>query len=332
MSRRKILITGAGGFIGFELGNHLAARGHAVVGVDLQYPWNREAALFDPQTADFRDGSKMKALLKGVERIFHLASAHLSINLDEAVYWDVNVHSLPALLETARARGVEKFIHVSSVGVYGNLKTWPADEETACSPQSIYGETKLAGERAVQTFTEKTGFPTVILRPTWVYGSTCPRTRKLYRALRNRTFVMMGTGQNLRHPVYIADLLEAFERVMEQDQAPGEICILGGERALTTREIIRTLCSVFRLKKPVLHIPLGMGRLIASGVETSFRWIDREPPISRRTLEFFDTNNAFDISKARRLLKFSPQFSFEEGLYDGREALEACAYKTGMRR
>ncbi|NIV14933.1 MAG: NAD-dependent epimerase/dehydratase family protein, partial [Aliifodinibius sp.] len=66
------------------------------------------------------------------------------------------------------------------VGVYGNLENWPANEESECLPQSIYGETKLAGEREVKKFSEETGFPVVIIRPAWVYGPGCPRTLKIY--------------------------------------------------------------------------------------------------------------------------------------------------------
>ena len=323
MRSKKVVITGAGGFIGLELCHYLTARGHTVVGVDLNFPTEPHNLQFDAQIADIRDNQTMKTLLKGQDIVFHLASAHLNVNMTEAEYWDVNVHSLPSLLETAHTSGVKQFIHVSSVGVYGNLSSWPADEQTMCSPQSIYGKTKLAGEQKVTAFTERTGFPTAILRPAWVYGPTCPRTRKLYRALRSRTFIMIGNGSNLRHPIYITDLLDAFFLIMEQGIAEGEIFILGGERFITTEELIQTMCRVFELKEPWLRIPYSVGKGLAGGIETCYRWLKKVPPVSRRTLEFFNTNNAFDISKAKNTLQFSPQYSFEAGLQYCRESLVA---------
>jgi nucleoside-diphosphate-sugar epimerase len=318
---RKILITGAGGFIGYQLSNFLAKHGHQVIGVDLQYPQNSGAPLFNAQTNDLRDWPKMKKLLAGIDVVMHLASAHLKTDLKASEYWDINVYSIPKLLEIAHASGVGRFIHVSSAGVYGNLTNWPADEKTACRPQSIYGDTKLAGENEVKKFSEKTGFPAIIIRPTWVYGATCPRLRKLYTTLRQRTFIMIGSGKNLRHPIYISDLLEAFDLVMENAEAVGDLFIIGGERELTTREIIKQMCNVFQLEEPLVKIPNTIGKLIAAGVETAFRCLKMDPPISRRALEFFDTNNAFDISRAKQVLGFKPQFSFEAGLYDCRDAL-----------
>ena len=144
---KNVLVTGAGGFIGQHLCDDLAARGHSVIGVDLRYPEESikgNQKRFRRETVDFRNWDVMRELLTGVNVVFHLASAHLQISLPESEYWDVNVHSLPHLLELAQQRGVERFVHVSSVGLYGNLKNLPADEESECEPQSIYGETKLA--------------------------------------------------------------------------------------------------------------------------------------------------------------------------------------------
>ena len=152
MTNSRILVTGAGGFIGYNLRLALSKEGHYIVGVDPHYPENSllsDRALFEANIGDFRDTPKMKKWLAGVDYVVHLASAHLQINLDNTAYWDINVHSLKSLLSLVQKAGAKRFIHVSSVGVYGNLHELPADEETDCRPQSIYGETKLAGEKEV---------------------------------------------------------------------------------------------------------------------------------------------------------------------------------------
>jgi nucleoside-diphosphate-sugar epimerase len=311
---RKVLVTGAGGFIGYHLSNDLTDHGYDVTGVDLHYPGEHTGRRFNAVTGDFRDQDLIKGLLDSVDVVVHLASAHLQISLTESEYWDINVYGLRKFLELARARGVRRFIHVSSVGAYGNLKKWPADEKTECKPQSIYGETKVAGEREVLKFSRETSFPVVIIRPAWVYGPGCPRTQKLARALRKGRFIMIGKCENMRHPLYIQDMLDAFRVVMEKESAIGELFVIGGERAITTSELIDALCSVMQISKPGIKIPYSVGLMIATVAEAVFGLLRKEPPISRRTLEFFDTNNAFDISKAENVLGFKPRFSFEDGL------------------
>ena len=324
---KKILVTGAGGFIGFHLSNYLSKQGHHVSGMDIHFPEkNVESPFkFEAIKGDFRDQKLMQETLKGKDIVFHLASAHLQINLDKSEYWDINVHSLRPLLELSKNNGVQRFVHVSSVGVYGNLKSWPADEETICHPQSTYGETKLAGEEVVKKFYEEIGFPIIILRPAWVFGPGCPRTSKIYKTLKKRRFIMIGKGENLRHPIYIEDMMQAFKLSMENNEAIGKLFVIGGEKAITTNELVNAFSSVFNFPGPLMRIPYRAGKTIATVSESIFGLIKKEPPISKRTLEFFDTNNAFDISKAKKYLDFNPAFSFESGLTDSRNWLEKFA-------
>jgi nucleoside-diphosphate-sugar epimerase len=322
--RKKIFVTGAGGFIGYHLSNFLASKGHTVIGVDLHYPRHSEGGYqngFRAVTSDFRNWDLLEDLAQGVDIVFHLASAHLQTNLPDSEYWDINVHSIRPLMKFAFENGVRRFVHVSSVGVYGNLDAWPADETTSCKPQSIYGETKLAGEAEVMKFSAEYGFPVVILRPAWVYGAGCPRTLKIYRTLRKGRFIMIGSGDNLRHPVYISDMLSAFFLAMDSESAVGETFIIGGDRAITTAELVETFCKVFVLPKPGIKIPLSLGKVIVSGVETLFYLVRMDPPLSKRSLEFFHTNNSFDILKAKNTLGFSPRYSFEEGLNETQQWL-----------
>ncbi len=314
---KKILVTGAGGFIGYHLGNFLGDEGFEVVGLDLHYPAQvkgESGPRFLAVTGDFREKERMEELLRGVDVVFHLASAHLQVSLKKSEYWDINVHSLPTLLELARRNGVQRFVHCSSVGAFGNLSQWPAGEESPCRPQSIYGETKLAGENEVRKFYERTGFPVVIIRPAWVYGPGCPRTRKLYKALAKRRFLMIGKGENMRHPIFITDMTAAFSLAMKCEDAIGELFIIAGPKAITTREMVDAFCRVFKLPKPQIQIPYSLGLALARQSESISGWLKKEPMFSRRSLEFFDTNNAFDITKARHLLGFEPEVNFDAGL------------------
>lgn len=324
MKMENILVTGAGGFIGFHLSNFLADHGYQVTGIDIHFPppKNGNQYKFNAVEGDFRNKELLEKSIKGKDVIFHLASAHLQISLKESEYWDINVHGLKDLLETAKRNGVQKFVHTSSVGVYGNLKTWPADENTICTPQSIYGVTKLEGEKVVKKFYEETGFPVTIIRPAWVYGEGCPRTLKIYKTIRNRKFLMIGKGENLRHPIYITDMIDAFILAIKNDQAIGKTFLIAGNSAINTKELVNGFCKVFNLPYPSIQIPYSLGRAIAIISEKVFSLIKKEPPISTRSLEFFDTNNAFKIDHAKKILSFSPKFSFEAGLADCKASIE----------
>ncbi len=316
---KNILVTGAGGFLGYHTGNYFTSLGHRVDGMDIHFPdkpADGSRPAFTIHCHDFRDWEKTAQALQGKEIVFHLASAHLQISLDKKEYWDVNVHGLRTLLEKAHQAGVRRFIHISSVGIYGRLAEIPANEETPCRPQSIYGETKLAGEEVVREVCGRNGMEYVILRPAWIYGAGCPRTAKLHRMLAKRKFFMIGKGANKRHPMYIKDMLETFRLAMERNQAVGQTMIIGGNEIVTTRELVDTFCSALDLPGPLLTIPYPLGVLLATGVETFFGLIRREPPISRRTLEFFNTDNGFDISRSKKLLGFTPRYSLRDGLHD----------------
>lgn len=316
---KNILVTGAGGFLGYHLANFLSDLGHRVDGMDIHFadkPIDGRKPLFNVIKQDFRSWEGTKKALAGKDVVFHLASAHLQISLDESNYWDINVHGLRGLLEEAHNCGLKRFVHISSVGAYGKLETVPADETTPCHPQSIYGETKLAGEQEVINFGKEKELPYVILRPAWIYGLGCPRTAKLHRMLKKKRFIMIGKGNNKRHPMYIKDMLESFRLAMERDEALGEIMIIGGDQIITTKELVDSFSKVLNLPGPLVTLPYPVGFAIATVAETVFGLLKKEPPISRRTLEFFNTDNGFDISKSKRVLDFQPKYNLIEGLRD----------------
>ena len=321
---KRILVTGAGGFLGLHMANYLVDQGYAVTGLDLHFPEVPGQVRFKAVTKDFREWENTKQLLQECDAVYHFASAHLQISLDASEYWDVNVHSLRTLLHEAKASGCRRFVHVSSVGAYGRLAHIPADEQTSCHPQSIYGETKLAGEGEVIRYCSESGLPYVILRPAWIYGLGCPRTAKLERMLAKRRFIMIGKGENKRHPMYIQDMVEAFHLALLKDAALGETMIIGGDQIITTRELVDTFSKVLGLPGPLVTIPYPLGVAMATVAEKVFALLGKEPPLSRRTLEFFDTDNGFDISKSKRILDFTPRYTFRQGM-------EAYAKVTGRR-
>lgn len=312
-----VTITGANGFIGCHLVQDQLARGRKVRAVDVAL--SRLAALRgDPSIelvqADIRDTSRMRQALAGSKVVFHLASAHLSMTLPEKEYWDINHAGSRALVELSHALGVERFVHCSSVGVYGEIRKPPANEDSPCHPDLVYERTKLHGERAVRQFAGEMNYPVVVVRPAWVYGPGCPRTEKLFRTIKKRRFFFVGDGNALRHCLYIADMLEAFNVCAQHPNALGKVFIIGDETAVPVRELIREMATVIGVPAPRLSLPLWLVGPACTLIEGTFSRFGKEPPLSERSLKFFTNNTSFDISRARKELGFDPKVSLREGL------------------
>ena len=313
----RVLITGAGGFIGSHLVEDQLSRGRDVTAIDI----NVQALDFlksNPRLhileADFADESLVDPLLEGNEVCFHLASAHLEKGVPDAYFWKVNVENTRRFVERNHHAGIERFVHCSSVGVYGNIKNPPADEDSPCSPDIAYEKSKLAGEQAVLEYARQKDYPLVIVRPAWVYGPRCPRTAKLFRTIESGRFFFVGDGSTLRHPIYIGDMVEGFELAGTHDNAVGETFIMAGPSSVTIRELVNAIADVMGKPRPSLQLPRNLvysGCLILEGASAL---VGKEPPFSRRSMKFFEGNTAFSIDKAHQVIGFQAPTELVEGL------------------
>ena len=313
----KVLITGAGGFIGSHLVDSQLEQGHDVRAVDLHLN------LLQPQWAnphleaicgDITDKNLLNKLVDGVEVIYHLASAHLDVSLSDEHYRRVNVGATRSLLEAASMAGVRRFVHCSSVGVIGDVENPPADETTDCHPTNIYEQTKLEGEREALAYSHRTGLPVVVMRPAWVYGPRCPRTSKLMRTISKGRFIFFGNGQNMRHPIYIKDAVKGLELCASAEGVNGEVFIIAGESAMPVAELVSVMSRELGVRAPKLHLPIALGLLGGYSLETAFKLIGKQPPFSRRSVDFFLKHNAYNIGKAKRMLSYQPQVDLRAGI------------------
>ena len=313
----KVLITGAGGFIGSHLVDSQLEQGHDVRALDLHLGLLRHQSAHPRLEAirgDITDSKWDKEIVAGVETVYHLASAHLDVSLSDEYYRRVNVGATLSLLEAARAAGVKRFVHCSSVGVIGDVENPPADETTECHPTNIYERTKLEGERGALDYFRRTGFPVVVVRPAWVYGPRCPRTAKLMRTISKGRFPFFGKGQNMRHPVYISDAVKGLQLCGCAEGVDGEVFIIAGEEAVQVSELVEVLSSELGVRSPKLHLPVALGLMAGYSLEMAFKLIRKQPPFSRRSLDFFLKHNAYDIQKAKRMLGYRPQTDLRTGM------------------
>ena len=316
-SLSRVVITGANGFIGRHLTAAQLAQGRQIVAVD-QKVGNLDDIRHDPMLiviqADILDTATLSEAIDGADIVFHLAAAHLDVTAAESHYRAINVDALANLLRLSEAAGVQRFVHCSTVGVYGSISTLPADETSPCRPDIAYESTKLDGEDLVRKAADDGYLSTVIIRPSWVYGPGCPRTLKLLRSIARKKFFFVGSANNMRHPLYIGDLLQAFERAATHPTIPGSTFIIAGPEAISVRELVQVASKALGVQYNPITVPRV---LVAAGctiIEKTFAALHRQPPFSSRSLKFFTESSAFSTTKAKNELEFEARTALSDGL------------------
>jgi nucleoside-diphosphate-sugar epimerase len=315
----NVLITGAGGFVGSHLVDSQLAQGHIVRALDLHVE-NLAHTADHPRLeiipGDLTNTAVLPQWLTDIEIVYHLASAHLDVTQPDSYYHRVNVEATQHLLAAAQQNGVRRFVHCSTNGVVGDLQNPPVDETAVCHPTNIYEQTKLLGEQAALDFAAATGLPVVVARPAWVYGPRCPRTARLLRMVRKGRFLLFGNGRTLRHPIYISDAITGLElcAAAPPETAVGQIYFLAGPHTTTIAELAQTAATVQNVPPTRWRLPLFIGYTAAYTLQWAFKPTGKQPPFSRRSLDFYLKDNAYSIEKARRDLGFNPQIDLRTGL------------------
>lgn len=319
---RKILVTGAAGFIGSHLVELLLAEKISVKDLRL-FVYNQEPLenlpkmKFDVVRGDIRDKAACERAMKGVDRVYHLAAR---IDFDGKTYEeykDVNVIGTQNLLEAAHHNGVKKFVFFSSIGVFGmpaatgDILGW--DETHAKSYTNFYGRSKWEGELRVMKAYNKWGLQYAIVRPASVYG---PRekgpTLALYQAIKHHTFAMIGNGTNKMHYVYVTDLVKG-ARLAELSKKPTGDYILAGAQPTPFAEVARDIAASIHEKLPGWHIPIWVATVLAYLFQLVTNITGIKFPLFPSRVKTMTTSYYYSIEKARKEIGYRPLVSFKQG-------------------
>jgi nucleoside-diphosphate-sugar epimerase len=298
------LVTGAAGFIGSTLSEHLLAQGATVTGIDCftdYYPRpQKEAnlALLRGQPGfSFVETSIQEAdltrLLEGVTHVFHLAAqagVRKSWGRDFTTYTSNNVEATQILLEACVGRPLDRVVYASSSSVYGDAAAIPMREDALPQPVSPYGVTKLAAEQLCYLYYFNYQVPTTSLRYFTVYG---PRQRpdmgfrKFLEAARDgRPISVYGDGEQTRDFTFVADAVRATATAATRGVS-GRAYNIGGGSRVSVNQVMDMVSRV-------------------TGVPVSIR---------REEAQKGDMRDTFaDTTLARADLGFAPSVTLEEGL------------------
>jgi nucleoside-diphosphate-sugar epimerase len=314
----KILITGGTGFIGSRLAIRSKAMNHEVIilGQDNTEAEKQNLEALRKSGIDIilgavTDKDVVKNAVMGCELVVHLAAAQHEANVPDEHFRNVNVFGTRNLVEASIEARVARFIHGSTIGIYGAALDGTLDEETEPRPDNIYGVTKAEAEQVLLSY--KDDIPITIIRISETYGPGDRRLLKLFRAINKGKFFMIGDGQNLHQLIYVDDLIDGMYKTLETDAAVGEVFVLAGNEKLTTQEMVYTIADALGVKRPGLRAPLWIFMLAAVILEFTMKPFGIQPPLHRRRMNFFIKSFYFSQDKARDLLQFTPKTSFSDG-------------------
>ncbi len=298
---KKVLVTGAAGFIGSHLCEALLAKGIEVIGIDCftdYYP----RAIKEKNLSSFRNNPNFKFIednllkvdlnypLSGVDTVFHLA-AQPGVRYsweNFQVYLENNIHATQKLLEACKEKKPQ-FVFASSSSVYGNAPL-PITENVATMPISPYGLTKVSGENLCKLYAHEFKIPTIVLRYFTVYG---PRQRpdmaiyKFFNSIINGKEVeVYGDGNQTRDMTYVSDIVDATILAGEFETDYLVFNIGSGIRT-QLKEVIRTIEVLTGKKAKINYKPAAKGDMKDTWAE---------------------------IGKAKAYLNYEPKIKLEEGL------------------
>ena len=252
----NFLITGAAGFLGSSLANHLAWEGHQVRGLDDLSTGDPQALSSDVlfTRGDVNDRPKLWTLLQDVDCVYHMAAR---VSVPESViypreYNAVNVGGTVSLMEAMRDVGVHRVVLISSGAVYGDQQAQPLKEDAVPYPRSPYAVSKLAAEYYVRTIGDLWGIETVSLRVFNAYGpgqhlpaSHPPVIMNLLRqATRGGTIVMHGNGDQTRDYVYVDDVVSAMIAAATAPGLDNLVINVGSGKETSVRELVKLVLEL----------------------------------------------------------------------------------------
>lgn len=318
MRKTGVLVTGGTGFIGSALartcqieGDFVRILGQANTRAEAENIDQLRSEGFEVIEGSVVDRNTIETALEGIDVVYHLAAAQHEAGKSDQHFYDVNVRGTRNMLDASVEASVSRFVHGSTIGVYA-ADQGIVREHSVTTPDNIYGVTKLEAEKVVMSYQDR--LPVVTIRISETYGPGDRRLLKLFRGVQSNRYIHIGRSDNLHHPIYIDDLVDALRLAAVREEAIGEVFVVPGFEVVTTREMVATIANVLNVSTPKLTMPLKPIWVAAGLMEWALRPLGIKPPLHRRRMHFFIKSFDFSGDRVRDILEFEPRVSFEEGI------------------
>jgi nucleoside-diphosphate-sugar epimerase len=310
------LVTGATGFIGGHLAERLLGEGREVR--VLCRPGSEKklspalAGRVHVAHGDLRDEASLRASVAGVSRLFHCA-AHVSDWGTPEEFVAANVRGTEVLYREARAAGVKRAVHFSSIAVFGTPSPAYFDDDTALAADSRdgYSVTKVQGEAAARAALAA-GLPLTILRPAVVYGPRGTWLEEPLAMIEQGRMFLLGGGRGTCHPCYITNLVDATLLAATHPRALGAAYIVGDGERITFRQYFDAVASIAGRPPLRRSVPLPVARAMATAFETTqrLRGVSTRPLLTQAAIHMVTTVSEMSDRKIRAELGFQPRYTF----------------------
>ena len=307
---KKILVTGADGFIGSHLIESLVRQGHSVRAFTLYNSFNTLGWLdhcaaevkgkFEVFSGDIRDPNGVKQAMKDCDSVLHLA-ALIAIPFSyhsPDTYVDTNIKGTLNILQAARELGVRRVVHTSTSEVYGTARFVPITEDHPLQGQSPYSATKIAADQLAYSFYASFNLPVVIARPFNTYGP-----RQSARAVIPTIITQIASGQRsiklgavspTRDFNYVQDTVDGFIAALNSELGLGEVINFGSNFEISVGDTAQLIAEVMNVE---IEIITDEVRLRPENSEVERLWADN--------------------AKAKQLLGWQPSHSGRDGFKRG---------------
>ncbi len=312
---RKAFVTGANGFIGSALCRRLLQDGIAVRAM-CRTPARGQALLeagAEVVGGDVQESALVHRSAEGCDVVFHVAAA--AISRGAGYQYSVNVQGTRNVIHAAHRAGAERFVHVSTVAVYGYRVDGPIDEDHPHRPSrdDFYMQTKSLGERAAWSYAQRTGLPMTAVRPAFVYGPGSGMwSRTMYAICRRYPVPLIDGGCGHAQPIYIDDLVDLLVTLATHPSAPGNAFHAAPDPAPTWREFLGCYAAIAG-NRSTISVPLGVLKPVGMAI-TLLKRLSGSPVDAFGAIQYMANRATYKMTRAADVLGWRPRISLEDGM------------------